>query len=67
MYAEWRGNPVNRNCAVCALHILMVGVQNLLTGWGEIGYNLPDINYKARTSGVSGNKNTDRESYKNND
>lgn len=50
-----------------AVHILMVGVQNLLTGWGEIGYNLPDINYKARISGVSGNKNTDRESYKNND
>lgn len=50
-----------------ALHILMVGVQNLLTEWGEIGYNLPDINYKARTLGVSGNKNTDRESYKNND
>lgn len=43
------------------------GVQNLLTGRSEIGYNLPDINYKARALGVSGNKNTDRESYKNND
>lgn len=43
------------------------GGTKLVDGWGEIGYNLPDINYKARTLGVSGNTNTDRESYKNND
>lgn len=63
-HSYWRcGNPVDN----IALYFLLMGVQNLLTGWGEIGYNLPDINCRARGSCVSGNKNTHRESSKNND
>ena len=61
--AATRGNPVSS----VALHILLVGAQNLLTGWGEIGYNLHDMNCRARGFCVSGNKNTHRESSKNND